>query len=62
VLLLKFATELEDQAKVDQLPQLEGKKMIIMLSPKKQPVKAVAPSKSRSEDKQEEPKNSDAEE
>lgn len=43
VLLLRFATELEDFAKVDQLPQLEGKKMIIMLSPKKQPVKAVAP-------------------
>lgn len=40
VLLLRFATELEDYAKVDQLPQLEGKKMIIMLSPKKQPVKA----------------------
>lgn len=35
VLLLRFATELEDFAKVDQLPQLEGKKMIIMLSPKK---------------------------
>lgn len=35
VLLLRFATELEDSAKVDQLPQLEGKKMIIMLSPKK---------------------------
>ena len=39
VLLLRFATELEDFAKVDQLPQLEGKKMIIMLSPKKQPQK-----------------------
>lgn len=42
VLLLRFATELEDYAKVDQLPQLEGKKMIIMLSPKKQSVKAPA--------------------
>ena len=41
VLLLRFATELEDIAKVDQLPALEGKKMIMMLSPKKQPVKAV---------------------
>lgn len=40
VLLLRFATELEDYAKVDQLPQLEGKKMIMMLSPKKQPAKA----------------------
>lgn len=39
VLLLRFATELEDYAKVDQLPALEGKKMIMMLSPKKAPVK-----------------------
>ncbi|MFR9165459.1 MAG: translation initiation factor IF-3 [Dysgonomonas sp.] len=43
VLLLRFATELEDYAKVDQLPTLEGKKMIIMLSPKKMPSKAVKP-------------------
>ncbi|MBB4034682.1 translation initiation factor IF-3 [Dysgonomonas hofstadii] len=44
VLLLRFATELEDLAKVDQLPQLEGKKMIMMMSPKKAPVKpAVKP-------------------
>jgi translation initiation factor IF-3 len=49
VLLLRFATELEDYAKVDQLPQLEGKKMIIMLSPKKQPVKAAP--KAKEEDK-----------
>lgn len=35
VLLLRFATELEELAKVDQLPQLEGKKMIMMMSPKK---------------------------
>ncbi|MDR2955445.1 MAG: translation initiation factor IF-3 [Prevotella sp.] len=42
VLLLRFATELEELGKVDQLPQLEGKKMIMMLSPKKQPVKPVA--------------------
>lgn len=41
VLLLRFATELEDYGKVDQMPQLEGKKMIMMLSPKKQPVKAA---------------------
>ncbi len=34
VLLLRFATDLEDYAKVDQLPALEGKRMIIMLSPK----------------------------
>ena len=35
VLLLRFATDLEEYAKVDQLPQLEGKRMIIMMSPKK---------------------------
>jgi len=35
VLLLRFASDLEEFAKVDQLPQLEGKRMIIMFSPKK---------------------------
>ena len=35
VLLLRFANDLEDYAKVDQLPQLEGKRMIVMFSPKK---------------------------
>lgn len=34
VLLLRFANDLEDIAKVDSLPVLEGKRMIIMLSPK----------------------------
>lgn len=57
VLLLRFATELEELAKVDQLPQLEGKKMIMMMSPKKVSVpKPAATSKSdakppRKEDK-----------
>jgi translation initiation factor IF-3 len=35
VLLLRFANDLEDYGKVEQLPTLEGKKMIIMLAPKK---------------------------
>ena len=35
VLLLRFANDLEDYGKVEQLPVLEGKRMIIMLSPKK---------------------------
>jgi len=35
VLLLRFANDLEDYAKVEQMPALEGKKMIIMLTPKK---------------------------
>ena len=36
VLLLRFANDLEDYGKLDQMPQLEGKRMIIMMSPKKQ--------------------------
>lgn len=35
VLLLRFANDLEEFGKVDQMPQLEGKRMIIMMSPKK---------------------------
>lgn len=35
VLLLRFANDLEEYAKVDQLPVLEGKRMIVMLTPKK---------------------------
>lgn len=34
ILLLKFAQALEEIAKVDQLPKLEGKRMFIFLSPK----------------------------
>ena len=35
ILLLKFVTELEDFGTVEQLPKLEGKRMIIMINPKK---------------------------
>ena len=34
ILLLKFAQELEELARVDQLPKLEGKRMFLLLSPK----------------------------
>jgi len=34
ILLLRFAQDLEELAKVESLPKLEGKRMIIMLSPK----------------------------
>ncbi len=34
ILLLKLAQDLEEYAKVDQLPKLEGKRMQILLSPK----------------------------
>ena len=35
VLLLRFANDLEEYGKVEQMPVLEGKRMIIILSPKK---------------------------
>ena len=35
ILLLKFAQELEEVGKVEQLPQLEGKRMTMFISPKK---------------------------
>lgn len=35
VLLLRFANDLEEYAKVEQLPKLEGKKMFLFLAPKK---------------------------
>jgi len=35
IMLLKFAEQLEEYGKVDQMPLLEGKKMTILLSPVK---------------------------
>ena len=35
ILLLKLAQELEEYGKVEQLPKLEGKRMIMFISPKK---------------------------
>ena len=35
ILLLKLAQELEDYGKVEQMPKLEGKRMIMYLSPRK---------------------------
>ena len=35
VLLLRFANDLEEYGKVEQMPQLEGKKMAIFIAPKK---------------------------
>ena len=46
VLLLRFANDLEEYAKVDQLPVLEGKRMTIFLAPKKKDIpKKDAPKK-----------------
>lgn len=35
ILLLRFASELEEWGKAEQLPVLEGKKMLMVLAPKK---------------------------
>ena len=35
IVLLKFAQELEEYGKVERLPKLEGKRMIMIISPKK---------------------------
>lgn len=47
VLLLRFANDLEDYGRVESMPVLEGKRMTIMLAPKKAtapaPKKAAAP-------------------
>ena len=34
ILLLRFTQDLEEWAKVEQMPKLEGKRMSIMLAPK----------------------------
>mgnify|MGYP000217822326 FL=1 len=35
ILLLRLAQDLEDLGKVEQMPKLEGKRMIMFISPKK---------------------------
>jgi translation initiation factor IF-3 len=35
ILLLKLAQDLEEMGKVEQMPKLEGKRMIMFLAPKK---------------------------
>lgn len=63
VLLLRLANDLEDIAKVESMPVLEGKRMIIILSPKKaaQPKKAQ-PKPTKEKSAGEESKQSAAEE
>ena len=34
ILLLRFATDLEEWGKVEQMPRLEGKRMIMIVAPK----------------------------
>jgi len=43
VLLLRLANDLEEYAKLEQMPVLENKKMSIMLTPKKEIIKKPAP-------------------
>jgi translation initiation factor IF-3 len=52
VLLLRFANDLEEYAKVEQMPLLEGKRMTISLSPKKAtaPKKVVKPAAPKPEE------------
>ena len=56
VLLLRFANDLEEYAKVEQMPLLEGKRMIISLTPKKGPApkKTTAPQAKAAKSEEEE--------
>jgi translation initiation factor IF-3 len=40
VILLRFAQEIEEYGKVEQMPKLEGKRMIMLVAPKKAPKKS----------------------
>lgn len=59
VLLLRFANDLEEYAKLDQMPVLEGKRMTIMLSPKKSVSSKVAAAKQQAATVQKATKNAD---
>ena len=48
VLLLRFANDLEDYGRVESMPVLEGKRMTIMIAPKKAP--SPAPKKGAKEE------------
>ena len=52
VLLLRFANDLEDYGRVESMPILEGKRMTIMLAPKK--VATPAPKKDKTKDEEDE--------
>ena len=59
VLLLRFANDLEEYAKLDQMPVLEAKRMTIMLSPKKSVSGKVAAAKQQAAAVQKATKNAD---
>jgi translation initiation factor IF-3 len=56
ILLLKFAQALEELAKVEQLPKLEGKRMFLYLAPKAAVVAKAAPKPAAPADKDKAPK------
>lgn len=56
VLLLRFANDLEDYGRVESMPVLEGKRMTIMLAPKKA---APAPKKGAKDDASADASNED---
>lgn len=60
VLLLRFANDLEEFAKVEQLPKLDGKKMFLYLAPKKAGVVKKSQQKMDSEKREAEAKLSQA--
>ena len=57
VLLLRFADDLEEYGKVEQMPVLEGKRMIIFIAPKK----VVAPKKTEEQEDEKNPASNKAE-
>ncbi len=54
VLLLRFANDLEEYGKVETMPVLEGKRMIIMIAPLKTAPKKEAPKKEKDAPKEKE--------
>jgi translation initiation factor IF-3 len=60
ILLLKFAQALEDLAKVEQLPKLEGKRMFLYLAPKAAVVAKPAPKPASADKATEKPKENKA--
>ena len=61
VLLLRFANDLEEFGKVEQMPKLEGKKMFLYLAPKKVGVVKKSQQKMDREKRENENKNAETE-
>ena len=59
ILLLRFANDLEEYGKVEQMPVLEGKRMIIMLTPLKAAPKKEKPARQAGEGEKPQEKSGD---